>query len=372
VGDPPSRHRLVVQAESRPRGHETAPPPTGPSPPGFPAVRIAGDAHRVCGCDLPASADGRGALGPLSVTGLPGRTGFDPATSRHRSIESLALLKATWDSSRRDYLSTFLRFAAASIYNSGAPVITAPDVQANLLTDFGLRMPLSTVQVLLARLRRDGRLVAKDRVLLPNQAKLADPRFVQLREQVMAAYGELVAALRVHAREHHQAEWSVGEAEVALLGQLSQHAMVFGVGEAEPVLTPTESATSNRYVVACFVHNLSSPESASLLQGINVLAQGHMIANALYLDDLSQPGQKFRHTAVYLDTPVIIAALGYAGAVRAVPARELLDLLYSAGATLKCFRYTYDETPGFRSSDDGLKQKGPMGCGKEGRRQAGV
>jgi glyoxylase-like metal-dependent hydrolase (beta-lactamase superfamily II) len=28
--------------------------------------------------------------------------------------------------------------------------------------------------------------------------------------------------------------------------------------------------------------------------------------------------------------------------------------------------------PGFRSSDDGLKQKGPMGCGKEGRRQAGV
>lgn len=28
--------------------------------------------------------------------------------------------------------------------------------------------------------------------------------------------------------------------------------------------------------------------------------------------------------------------------------------------------------PGFRSRDDGLKQKGPMGCGKEGRRQAEV
>jgi len=76
---------------------------------------------------------------------------------------------------------------------------------------------------------------------------------------------------------------------------------------------------------------------------LETIVKGDILATAIFLPDPSRAAQKFRKTSVYLDTSVLVFALGYAGESRAAPAREMLELLYQAGADLRCFSHTADE-----------------------------
>jgi hypothetical protein len=71
-----------------------------------------------------------------------------------------------------------------------------------------------------------------------------------------------------------------------------------------------------------------------------------MLANALFLTDTGEAARKFRNTEVYLDTPFLVDALGYSGKPRQTPCKELLELLYEAGAELRCFAHTLEEVRG--------------------------
>ncbi len=71
-----------------------------------------------------------------------------------------------------------------------------------------------------------------------------------------------------------------------------------------------------------------------------------MLANAIFLPDASQAHRKFKRTEVYLDTSLLIFALGYAGETRRKACSELFHLLYPSGADLRCFRHTLEEARG--------------------------
>jgi hypothetical protein len=100
------------------------------------------------------------------------------------------------------------------------------------------------------------------------------------------------------------------------------------------------------YIVNRFVVDLydRDPEGFSYLE---TLVKGSMLSSVLYLPSASEIGRRFdRRTAIYLDTPIILAALGYEGDSRAIVARELLELAYKEGAKLACFEHTLAETRG--------------------------
>ena len=83
-----------------------------------------------------------------------------------------------------------------------------------------------------------------------------------------------------------------------------------------------------------------------MLEDLELLARGNLIANAMYLPDLGGIKKRFRNTFVYLDTTFILFATGFAGPDRAAPCLELLELLSQSRAKLRCFTTTRDEMQG--------------------------
>jgi len=71
-----------------------------------------------------------------------------------------------------------------------------------------------------------------------------------------------------------------------------------------------------------------------------------MLANVLYYYDLGSIKKNFEKVEVYFDTTFILRALGYSGNSLKEPCRELIDLLYTQNASLRCFEHTLEEVIG--------------------------
>lgn len=71
--------------------------------------------------------------------------------------------------------------------------------------------------------------------------------------------------------------------------------------------------------------------------------KGSFLASALLYAELGDVLRKLENVTFYLDTSLLLRALGLSGQPDLIAARELLDLLYASNGRLDCFRHTLDE-----------------------------
>ena len=70
------------------------------------------------------------------------------------------------------------------------------------------------------------------------------------------------------------------------------------------------------------------------------MLEGFILQNALLLKDISAAARRFRNLEVFLDTGVLLGALGFRGEATETATREALSLLRETGATLAVFEIT--------------------------------
>jgi hypothetical protein len=254
---------------------------------------------------------------------------------------SLAILKVHWDTRRRDYIDNFVPMVAECIRTSEHDVISIAALQQEVRTAFGLRLPQHNLRIILNRIAKLGLIQSKDRVYVRDQSALRELNFHAVQSSVVAMHEQLIASFRSFARERHQLEWTIDDTEKALHSYLETFALLDGTdGESSP--KPAEGAEAANFVAGAFVRHLRQNDPKAF-EYLETIVKGDILATAIFLPDPSRAAQKFRKTSVYLDTSVLVFALGYAGESRAAPAREMLELLYQAGADLRCFSHTADE-----------------------------
>ena len=61
------------------------------------------------------------------------------------TITSLAILTVNWEDRKKGYLDNFVPFLVESIRHKDSEVISANDVQASVQAEFGLRLPINTI-----------------------------------------------------------------------------------------------------------------------------------------------------------------------------------------------------------------------------------
>ena len=262
-------------------------------------------------------------------------------TSITAPLISLAMLKVYWDTRRKDYIDNFVPMVAECIRTSGHDVVSIPTVQQNVRTAFGLRLPQHNLRIILNRIAKLGLILRKDKVYVRDQDALGRLNFDVVQSSVVAMHEQLIASLRSFARERHQLDWTVEDAEKALHSYLETYALLDGAG-GDDSREPTGDGESAHFVTGAFVSHLRQSDSKAF-EYLETIIKGDILATAIFLPDPSRAVQKFRKTSVYLDTSVLVFALGYAGESRAAPAREMLDVLYQAGADTRCFSHTADE-----------------------------
>lgn len=260
-------------------------------------------------------------------------------------ITSLAILKVNWDTLKRDYIQNFVPFVVECVRTSADDVVSLPGLQESLRTQFGLSLPLNPLRQILQRSAKQGYLTRAQGVFRRDPARCATLDFAEVQQHVTRIHENVVTSLRDFANREHEANWSVEDAEAALLSFIAEKGLAFLYAEAERsplVLDPSPMGSS--FIVGAFISE--ARRDVRVLEDVELLIKGNILANALFLPDQGRLQQRFQKTRVYLDTTLIIFAAGYAGRDRQAPCSELLALLHDYGADLYCFQASYEEASG--------------------------
>lgn len=265
------------------------------------------------------------------------QTGITPA------IISLAVLKVNWDTKRKDYVDNFVPIIAECIRLSEHEVVSLPNLQQDIRSKFGLRVPQHQLRAVLTRVSKHGFIRAENRAFVRVPERLAELNFGEVHQQVIGRHEQILNSLVNFARDRHGVEWSTDDAERAMYSYLATYQLLDTTTVVSgPSSDDDITIKGGQYVVGAFVGDLRDRKDQQF-DYFETIAKGDILATAIFLPDPNRSAQKFRKTSIYFDTSVLIYALGHAGEARQAPCAELLQLLYQAGAELRCFSHTLDE-----------------------------
>lgn len=265
-----------------------------------------------------------------------------------RGLATLALLKSNFDLGR-DHIDMFMPFVLDAIGCLSSNDFATDDVATEIRGRHGLVIPPHTLQIILHRatkkhaIRREGgRYFRESGFDVP--IDVGDKR-----RQLEAEHVDIAKSLVAFADESGLNGLSEDDALALMFQFLADN-------HVSMVLDATSGATSievddrrttplNRNeirIIARFVldryHN--DPHIGTCLQN---MLEGFILQNALFLRDISAAQRRFSNLTVFLDTGMIIEAIGLEGETAATATREALKLLRDRGAHLAVFQKTLDE-----------------------------
>ena len=227
-----------------------------------------------------------------------------------RTIVSLAILKANWDLQKKGYLDNFVPILAECARILPDEIITVPALQRELKKRFGLDFPQNAISVILKRARKRGYVKVENNIYRRNQEKLDKLNFSQMQRQVIQMHEKLISGLIQFCKRKYGIVWNSEQAEAALQFYLQENEVcIISAVTHGTIIPPTKPPAKNtKYFVGAFIQQLQETQS-SMLEYLETVVKGNMLANAIFLTDPNQAFRKFRKTEVYFDTSFLIFAL---------------------------------------------------------------
>ena len=263
-----------------------------------------------------------------------------------RVISSIAILKVNWDTLGQDYIESFIPFVTQCIISLNSRFVSAPVIQARMLSDFGLQVPQNALKVILPRIAKKGFVRREGEIYFPNYSTLGNLNFETTRQRIIREHNALVEKLIRFTEERYHEKLDPDRADEILMAYISERDVeILSCSVSGALPPPLTSIDKYDYIIHSFVKYVSETDPEGF-KYLDTVVKGHMLANALLFMDIDSIPKKFRGTSTYCDTSLLIQALGYEGESRRIPCRELLDLIHELGAKPRCFHNTRNEVHG--------------------------
>jgi len=269
-------------------------------------------------------------------------------------LASYAILRVNWEQpERKDYLDNFVLIVAEAIRHLPEDIIALSDLQSQIRNRFGLEIPQNTINSLLKRVKKHGYIYVKKGVYSRDKKRLGKLNFKQIQQRVIQSHEALIEGIAEFVLENYATNWTSKYAERALEEYLQENQikLLNDLIENKQDRTSISQTTkpTPQYLIAKYIEYLQVSQS-SKLDFLETVVKGNMLANSIFLTEPSTYQRKFKNTTVFIDTPLVIFALGYAGEPRKWPVTELISLLKNYGDQLKIFRHSLDEIVGILSA----------------------
>lgn len=268
------------------------------------------------------------------------------APPRRRAITGLAtvaLLKANYDEGR-DHIAMFMPFVLDAVASLPSDDFDVANVRDAVFTRHRLSIPDATLRTLLNRAASKGAVKREYGRYFRKRDALKEADLTPARDRVEREQGQVAAALRLFAAARRRPIDSNEEALSLLLCFLADNEIAMLLDAEAPVdgAEHVSLSTKDTRLVARFINDVCLPhaELGACLRGV---VEGLVLQNALLLRDIATAPRKFMDLRVYLDTGLLLRALGFEGEAANVAAREGLELLQATNARLAVFDKTVDE-----------------------------
>lgn len=261
-------------------------------------------------------------------------------------LVSTAMLSAFWEKERKDIfdlLTPFVKYSIAKTTEVGGEIST-PELLAYLKREFGYEtLPTNTVFLILNRLSPSVVSRSKGRYYLKTQLDEDVKRF-QKRRLTHKEHAESVAAvLSDYLNSHLLKRYTPETALTALIDFFVVNGMCV-ISDSEQLELIKNKDDKQNYCVARFITTEHEKESV-IFEYILDMANGFFVSTAISLqpENTAVTTAKFKSLNCYLDTRVIMNALGMCSETERAAAVELLNMLKEKGATIYCYDHVYRE-----------------------------
>ena len=258
------------------------------------------------------------------------------------TLTSLAILKVNVDEGN-DYLEYLRPFTLQILIDHGPGFITTEIVKSRIVEQYGLTVPEPTIKIVLKRISRNYPL-QKDHGEYQVVGELPNPHLSITKSQAERHISSVISGLIQYSRETVKPISSESHAVTAICTFLAEFSVTclraYLRGSAIPMVEQT--CHSDIVLVSKFVQHLrlNDPER---FDSFLILVQGHMLANALMCPDLDRAPKTYQGVEFYLDTPLIIRAIGADSEAGKAAILELISLLRRLGGRIAVFSHSIDE-----------------------------
>ncbi len=218
-----------------------------------------------------------------------------------------------------------------------------------MLSRHGLAVPRHTLRTLLSRTTKGG-LVSRQYGRYFRRHDFPQSNIPEAKAKIDAEHSQLTSQLRNFLADHSQPVETDEDALALLLEFLERNHVGMVLDDSYQDRTDfgeSRSHGKSRLLIR-FVKDVV-PLNDRLTSILQRMLEGFVLQNALVLNDIGSAKRKFKDLAVYLDTRLVLQALGYQGKASQVATNEMIAMLKRAGARVAVFDATIKEIRGLLS-----------------------
>ena len=258
------------------------------------------------------------------------------------TLTSLAILKVNVDHGR-DYLDYIRPFILHVLVKNNPERITDSVVQDLISNDFGLEIPKRVVEIVLRRIARR-RYIERNSGVYKITSVIPDPQLTPRMADAGRHIAAVVKGLREFSTETKKQISDDGEAIDAICSFLNEFGITCLRSYLQGTTIPVSRGTQRKDIVLVSEYVQHLRRSAPLrFKSFIVLVQGHMLANALTCPDLRSAPKNFKNVTFYIDTPILVRAIGADGDPLQRAARDLLTSVSRLGGRIAVFSHSREE-----------------------------
>lgn len=262
-------------------------------------------------------------------------------------IVSFAILQTNWEKDgNKDYLDNFLLLVVEAIKHISGDLVTLSNLQEVLLGQFSLRIPQSTIKILLERANKRHYVYVKNNLYHKAKDLIEENNFQEVQHRVLEAHQNLINQLINFVHSRYEIIWAEEQANTALTKYLEENEIrLLDLEHSESIVYKESTNRTNLFLVAEFVNFLRNSKTIGL-QYLELIVKGSILANFLFFTRVGAEAEKFKNVTFYLDAPLVIKFLGYAGEPRRTPISEMIELVKKHNGRLAIFNHSVREIEG--------------------------
>jgi len=270
-----------------------------------------------------------------------------PIRASTSTLVSLAMLTERINNNEH-YLDNFTPFILHII--RGTSIGNAVDegtIQQDIKDKFGLFIPKHSITLLFGRLAKS-KILRRDHGEFLIQKDIGDDlKFEPTRANLERSMTEVVTEFKRFSKNEHEYEMNTEKAYEIIFGFLSEFSIECLAAYERNTPFPSKISRLPRkeqVLIASFFRHLQA-NHAGRFERFSDVVKGYMFMNSILCPDLTE--EKFSKTTFYLDTPILINALGLNGDRGKGIANEMIKILMDKEGTLRIFDHTGDELSNF-------------------------
>lgn len=259
-------------------------------------------------------------------------------------LVNLALLEAMKGSKIVDEIDVFVPYLVLAICKIETEVFDIQDIKIKFIEEFSISPPISALQVILTRAKKQGyvKLTNHQYFKVPGKLFEIEDNSRRKRGELEASLFALISEFKDFAFTKHHKTIEDQEAQSFLYDYITNNISAFIDTLAGNLLKLNTKIKNKDYLTASFIAYLNKEKPSTIIY-LDILVKGILLANYISLADKVTTKSSFTNISVYLDTPLILGLMGFSGPLYNQTIQDFINLLRHLNINIYVFELTIDE-----------------------------